>query len=140
MNKCILMGRLVRDIEIRYTAGENQLAISRFTVAVNRPKKKGEEKAVADFINCIAFGALAEMLEKYFAKGDPICVTGAWHTGSYENKEGATVYTNELAVMEVDFVPQKKTAEAPAEAKKKPAASRKKAVPAPEYDNELPWE
>ena len=139
MNKCILMGRLVRDIEIRYTAGENHLAISRFTVAVNRPKKKGEEKAVADFINCIAFGALAEMLEKYFVKGDPICVTGAWHTGSYENKEGATVYTNELAVAEVDFVPQKKT-DSPVAEKKKPTASRKKAAPAPEYDNELPWE
>lgn len=139
MNKCIIMGRLVRDIEIRYTAGENPLAISRFTIAVNRPKKKGEEKAVADFINCISFGALAEMLEKYFVKGDPICVTGAWHTGSYENKEGDTVYTNELAVNEVDFVPQKKT-EAPAEAKKKATASRKKTAPAPEYDNELPWE
>ena len=139
MNKCIIMGRLVRDIEIRYTAGENPLAISRFTIAVNRPKKKGEEKAVADFINCISFGALAEMLEKYFVKGDPICVTGAWHTGSYENKEGDTVYTNELAVNEVDFVPQKKT-EAPAEAKKKTTASRKKTAPAPEYDNELPWE
>lgn len=139
MNKCIIMGRLVRDIEIRYTAGENPLAISHFTIAVNRPKKKGEEKAVADFINCISFGALAEMLEKYFAKGDPICVTGAWHTGSYENKEGDTVYTNELAVNEVDFVPQKKM-EAPAELKKKPTASRKKPAPAPEYDNELPWE
>lgn len=139
MNKCIIMGRLVRDIEIRYTAGENPLAISRFTIAVNRPKKKGEEKAVADFINCIAFSALAEMLEKYFAKGDPICVTGAWHTGSYENKEGDTVYTNELSVSEVDFVPQKKT-EAPAELKKKATASRKKTAPAPEYDNELPWE
>lgn len=137
MNRCILVGRVARDVEIRVTPGDNPLSIGRFSVAVNRPKKKGEEKAQADFINCVAFGALAETIEKWFIKGDPIGVIGEWHTSSYENKEGETVYTNELYVKELDFVPQKKAKE---EAPKKKAAAGRRKAPEPEYDNELPWE
>ena len=92
MNKVILMGRLTRDPEVRYSQGENSLAIARFTLAVDRRfKKQGEQDA--DFISCVAFGKSAEHAEKYYRQGLKIAVTGRIQTGSYTNKEGQKVYT-----------------------------------------------
>ena len=97
MNKVILMGRLTRDPELRYTSGENSMAIARYTLAVNRTiKKQGEQSA--DFINCVAFSKAAEFAEKYFMQGMRALVSGRIQTGNYTNKEGQKVYTTEVIV------------------------------------------
>lgn len=106
MNKAILMGRLTRDPEIRYSQGENSLAIGRYTLAVDRKiKKQGEPEA--DFINCITFGKSAEFVEKYLKQGSKIIVTGRIQTGSYTNKEGQKVYTTDIVVEEHEFAESK---------------------------------
>ena len=106
MNKVILMGRLTRDPEVRYSAGENALAIARFTLAVDRRFRRDGE-ATADFINCVAFGRSAEFAEKYFRQGLKIAVTGRIQTGSYTNREGQKVYTTEVVVEEQEFAESK---------------------------------
>lgn len=111
MNKVILMGRLVRDPEIRYSNGENATAIARFTLAVNRRfKRDGEQNA--DFIGCISFGKNAEFAEKYLKKGIKLAVTGRIQTGSYTNRDGNKVYTTDVIVEEQEFAESKKTSEA----------------------------
>lgn len=102
MNVVILLGRLTKDPEVRYTQGDNSTAIARFTIAVDR-KVKQEGGQTADFIGCVAFGKTAEFIEKYFTKGRKIAVRGRIQTGSYKNKDGATVYTTDVAVEAVDF-------------------------------------
>ena len=87
MNKVILMGRLTRDPEVRYSAGENSMAIARYTIAVDRRFKRDGE-ATADFIGCVAFGRQAEFAEKYFRQGIKIAISGRIQTGSYVNKDG----------------------------------------------------
>ena len=106
MNKVILMGRLTRDPEERYSAGENALAIARYTLAVDRRFRRDGE-ASADFIPCIAFGRAAEFAEKYFRQGLKIAVTGRIQTGSYTNREGQKVYTTEVVVEDQEFVESK---------------------------------
>ena len=106
MNKVILMGRLTRDPEIRYSQGENSMAIARFTLAVDRRHKSGEE-STADFISCIAFRNTAEFAEKYLHKGTKIAVVGRIQTGSYTNKEGQKVYTTDVIVEECEFAESK---------------------------------
>lgn len=92
MNKIILMGRLTKDHEVRYSQGEKPMAIARYTLAVERKfKRDGEPNA--DFINCIAFGKNGEFAEKYLHKGIKILVEGRIQTGSYTNKDGVKVYT-----------------------------------------------
>ena len=91
MNKAILMGRLTRDPEVRYTQGENQLAIARFTLAVDRRFNRNGDENTADFIPCVSFGKTAEFAEKYFRKGTKVAVTGRIQTGSYTNKDGVKV-------------------------------------------------
>lgn len=103
MNKVILVGRMTRDEDIRYTEGENPMAIGRFTLAVDR-KIKREGDQTADFINCKAFGKTAEFISKYFSKGRRIGVTGRISTGSYINREGIKVYYTEILVDETEFV------------------------------------
>ena len=103
MNKVILLGRLTRDPEVRYSTGENASASARFSVAVNRKFKNAEGKYDADFINCVAFGKTAEFIEKYFAKGSMVAVVGRIQTGSYTNKDGVKVYTTDVVVEEVEF-------------------------------------
>lgn len=110
MNKVILAGRLTRDPEIRYSQGENAMAVARYDLAVNREYKK-DEGAAADFIHCIAFGKRAEFAEKYLRKGIKIIVEGRWQTGSYTNKEGAKVYTNDCVVERQEFCESKKQQE-----------------------------
>ena len=104
MNKCILIGRLTRDPETRYTAG--QMAVANFTLAVDRIKKT-EDKA-ADFIKCAAFGKLAENVQTFTHKGDMVGVEGAITTGSYTDTNGATVYTTEVIADRVEFLERKR--------------------------------
>ena len=106
MNKVILMGRLTRDPEVRYSAGENALAIARYTLAVDRRFRRDGE-ASADFINCVVFGRGAEFAEKYFHQGIRIVVSGRIQTGSYTNREGQKVYTTEVVVEEQEFAESK---------------------------------
>ena len=106
MNKVILMGRLTRDPEVRYSAGENSLAIARYTLAVDRRFKRDGE-ATADFISCVVFGKQAEFAEKYFRQGIRIVVSGRIQTGSYINRDGVKVYTTEVVVEEQEFAESK---------------------------------
>ncbi len=106
MNNCVILGRLVRDPDIRYTQGNNSMAVAKFTLAVDRRIKKDGE-ASADFINCVAFGKTAEVIEKHVYKGNKIAVAGHIQTGSYTNKEGQKVYTTDVIVDAMDFCESK---------------------------------
>ena len=111
MNKVILIGRLVRDLDVRYT--QDGMAIARYTLAVDRRFKKNNENGneqTADFISCVAFGKSAEFAEKYLHKGIKIAVTGRIQTGNYTNRDGQKVYTTDVVVEEQEFVESKKTA------------------------------
>ena len=109
MNKVILMGRLTRDPEVRYSQGERQMAIARYTLAVDRRGRantsNGEQ--TADFIQCVAFDRSAEFAEKYFHQGTKLVVTGRIQTGSYTNKDGQRVYTTDVVVENVEFAESK---------------------------------
>lgn len=102
MNKVILMGRLTRDAEIRYSQGENSMAIARFSLAVDRRFRKDGEQG-ADFINCIAFKKTAEFLERFGRKGTKFLIEGRIQTGSYTNKDGQKVYTTDVVVENAEF-------------------------------------
>ena len=106
MNKVILMGRLTRDPEIRYSQGERSTAVARYSLAVNRTFKRDGDPD-ADFINCVAFGRQAEFAEKYFHKGIRIVITGRIQTGSYTNKEGQRVYTTDIIADDQEFADSK---------------------------------
>lgn len=106
MNKVILMGRLTRDPEVRYTQGDNTMAIARYSLAVDRRFKRDGEPD-ADFINCVAFGKAGEFAEKYLKKGTKIAVVGRIQTGSYTNKDGQKVYTTDVVVEEQEFAENK---------------------------------
>lgn len=106
MNSVQLLGRLVRDPEVRYTQGENTTSVARFTVACNRKYKKNSEQE-ADFISCVAFGKTAEFIERYFNKGSSIALNGRIQTGSYTNKDGSKVYTTDVVVESLEFVGKK---------------------------------
>ena len=111
MNVVVLMGRLTRDPEVRYSAGENPLAIARYTLAVDRRfRREGEQSA--DFISCVAFGRQAEFAEKYFHQGIRITVSGRIQTGSYTNRDGAKVYTTEVVVENQEFAESKAASDA----------------------------
>lgn len=123
MNKVILMGRLVRDPEVRYSQSENPMAIARYTLAVDRKFKRGGEPN-ADFINCIAFGKNGEFAEKYLRKGIKILVDGRIQTGSYTNKDGIKVYTTDVVVESCEF------------AESKNASQSESPKPAPQTDSD----
>ena len=126
MNKVILMGRLTRDPEVRYSqGGENSLAIARYTLAVDRRFKRNGDDQTADFIGCVAFGRNAEFAEKYFRHGLKVVVTGRIQTGSYTNKDGVKVYTTEVIVEEQEF------AESRAEAEANRASFQRQSAPSP---------
>ena len=109
MNKVILMGRLTRDPDIRYSQGENSTAVARYTLAVDRRFRRdgGQD---ADFISCVAFGRTAEFAEKYFHQGIKIAITGRIQTGSYTDKDGRKVYTTDVVVEEQEFAESKNAA------------------------------
>ena len=107
MNKVILMGRLTRDPEVRYSQGEQATAIARYTVAVDRRFRRDGDSQTADFIGCVAFGRQAEFAEKYLRKGTKIALTGRIQTGSYTNRDGQKVYTTDVVVEEQEFAESK---------------------------------
>ena len=102
MNKVILVGRLTRDPEVRYSQGDHATAVARYTVAVDRRFKRDGEPT-ADFIPCVVFGRSAEFAEKYFRQGMRVSISGRIQTGSYTNKDGVKVYTTEVIVGEQEF-------------------------------------
>lgn len=123
MNKIILMGRLTKDPEVKYSQGNNPMAIARYTLAVDR-KFKRDGEASADFINCIAFGKNGEFAEKYLHKGIKILVEGRIQTGSYTNKDGVKVYTTDVVVESFEF------------AESKNASQSERPQPAPQTDSD----
>ena len=107
MNRVILMGRLTRDPELRYSQGESAMAIARYTLAVNRGHRREQGDNGADFINCVVFRKGAEFAEKYLHQGTKLLVTGRIRTGSYTNKDGQKVYTTDVIVDEQEFTEKK---------------------------------
>lgn len=110
MNKVILMGRLTRDPEVRYSAGDNSMAIARYTLAVERRFRREGNDQSADFIGCVAFGRSAEFAEKYLRQGTKLVVTGRIQTGSYTNRDGQKVYTTDVVVEDQEFAESKAAA------------------------------
>ena len=109
MNKTILMGRLTKNPDVRYTQGDNSTAIARYTLAVDRrfARREQQEAQTADFINIVAFGKAGEFAEKYLKKGTKIVVTGRIQTGSYTNKDGQKVYTTDVVAEDQEFCESK---------------------------------
>ena len=105
MNSVVLIGRLTKDVDLRYS--NNQTAVGRFTLAVDRHDKDKN----CDFISCIAFGKSAELLDKYVKKGNKVAISGRIQTGSYTNKEGRQVYTTDIVAERVEFIESKKQEE-----------------------------
>ena len=101
MNSVNLIGRLTKDVDLRYT--QSGLAVGRFSVAIDRPKKDGQDNGV-DFPNCVAYGKTAENLANYVHKGEMVGVTGCIRTGSYTGKDGRKVYTTDISVASVQFL------------------------------------
>ena len=130
MNKVILMGRLTRDPDIRYSQGVNPTAIARYTLAVDRRFRRNNDDQTADFISCVAFGRSAEFAEKYLHQGTKIAVTGRIQTGSYTNRDGQKVYTTDVIVEDQEFAESKAASQqssggsyqAPARQAERPAA------------------
>ena len=107
MNKVILMGRLTRDAEVRYSQGDASTAVARFSLAVDRRFKRDGDDQTADFINCVAFGRTGEFMERFGRKGTKFLVEGRIQTGSYTNKDGQKVYTTDVVVEQVEFAESK---------------------------------
>ncbi|WP_124067343.1 single-stranded DNA-binding protein [Clostridium sp. E02] len=109
MNKVILMGRLTRDPEVRYSQGERTMAIARYTLAVDRRGRRNQDgnEQTADFINCVAFDKSGEFAEKYFRQGMRVLISGRIQTGNYTNKEGIKVYTTDVIIEDQEFADSK---------------------------------
>ena len=107
MNRVILMGRLTRDPNITYSSGGDNMAIARFTLAVDRRDRQEGNQQTADFIGCVCFGRQAEFAEKYLRQGTKIAVTGRIQTGSYTNREGQKVYTTDVVLDDIEFAESK---------------------------------
>ena len=125
MNKVILMGRLTRDPDVRYSNGEQATAVARFTLAVDRRVARRDGEQTADFIGCVAFGRNAEVIEKYFRQGMRVTICGRIQTGSYTNRDGNKVYTTDVVVEEQEF------AESRAEAEANRASFQRQSAPSP---------
>ena len=110
MNKVILMGRLTREPDIRYSQGENAQAVARYTLAVDRRFRRQDGDQQADFIGCVAFGRQAEFAEKYLHQGTKIAISGRIQTGSYTKNDGTRVYTTDVVVEEQEFAESKNAA------------------------------
>lgn len=114
MNKVLILGTIVKDIELRYT--KSNVAIARFTVALRREVKNKEGKYDSDFINCVSYQKIAETISKYFKKGSRILIEGRIQTGTYENNKGEKVYTTDIAVEKVNFVDKKESVQSQTDA------------------------
>lgn len=108
MNRVVLMGRLARDPDVRYTQGQEQKCVARYTLAVDRRKARDSQGQQADFISCVAFGKAGEFVEKYCHKGTKLTVCGRIQTGSYTNRDGQKIYTTDVVVDEQEFAESKK--------------------------------
>lgn len=139
MNKVILMRRLTRDPEVRYSGGDNATAVARQSLAVDRRFKRDNEPS-ADFINCVGFGKTAEFAEKYFRKGMRICVVGRIQTGSYTNRDGQKVYTTDVVVEEQEFAESKGASENNGADRPQPTTDNNGFMNIPDgIDEELPF-
>lgn len=113
MNKVILMGRLTRDPEVRYSQGERSMAIVRYTLAVDRRGRRNDEgQTNTDFINCVAFDKAGEFAEKYFRQGMRVLISGRIQTGSYTNKDNQKVYTTDIVIEDQEFADSKAAGDA----------------------------
>lgn len=119
MNKVILMGRLTKEPEVRYSQGQNASAVAKFSLAVDR-RFKQEGQPSADFINCVAFGKQAEFAEKYLRQGTKIAIVGRIQTGSYTNRDGVKVYTTDVVVEEQEFAESKNASQGETNTQPKP--------------------
>ena len=137
MNKVILMGRLTRDPDIRWTQGQEQKCMARYTLAVDRRVKQGAEQT-ADFISIVTFGTQAEFIEKYVKKGTKLVISGHIQTGSYTNRDGVKVYTTDVITESVEFAESKKAAGAEQNSNAQTDADGFMNVP-DEIDDELPF-
>ena len=134
MNRVILMGRLTRDPDIRYSSGENGMQIARYTLAVDRRTRRQEGQPTADFISCVAFGRSAEFAERYLHKGIKIAITGRIQTGSYTNRDGNKVYTTDVIVEDQEFAESKNASDANSQA----YGGGYDRAPAPDYGASAP--
>ena len=107
------MGRLVKEPDVRYSQGNEPMAIARYTLAIDRKGRAADGEQSADFINCVAFGRNGEFAEKHLRKGTKIAVVGRIQTGSYTNKDGQKVYTTDVVVEEQEFAERKADGQAP---------------------------
>ena len=130
MNRVILLGRLTRDPDIRYSQNDSQLAIARFTIAVDRRfKRDGEQNA--DFISCVAFGKTAEFFQNYMKQGTKVCVEGRIQTGSYTRQDGQKVYTTDVVVENAEFAESKAASAGSAPVSQQAPAYQPQQAPAP---------
>ena len=111
MNKVVLMGRLTREPDVRYSQGENPMAVARYTLAVDRRFRRDGNDQSTDFISCVSFGKTAEFAERYFHQGTKIAISGRIQTGSYTNRDGQKVYTTDVVVEEQEFAESKNTSQ-----------------------------
>lgn len=150
MNKVVLVGRLTRDPEVRYSSGETPMAIARYSLAVDRRGRgsSAEGAPTADFINIVAFGKDGEFAEKYLRKGGKILVEGHIQTGSYTNKDGQKVYTTDVVVERHEFVDSKNSSgsgsgsapAANANMQAQPTSNpAEEFIPPQDFDEELPF-
>lgn len=145
MNKVILMGRLTRDPDVRYSQGEKSMAIARYTLAVDRRGRKDASGQTADFIPCVAFDRAGEFAEKYFRQGTKLVVTGRIQTGSYTNRDGQKVYTTEVIIEEQEFAESKSASASAPSGRPSPADAQVPTgdefvhVPDDVSDDELPF-
>lgn len=137
MNKVILMGRATRDAEVRYSQGENSVVTARMSLAVDRRFKR-EGGPDADFINCVAFGKVAEFLVKYGRKGTKFLVEGRIQTGNYTNKDGQKVYTTDVVIEQLEFAESAKKGDNSTASNDAPA--NEGFVSVESDDSGLPWE
>ena len=133
MNVVMLMGRLTREPEVRYGAGENSTAVCRYTLAVDRRFKR-EGQPDADFFDCVCFGKSAEFAEKYLHKGTKMVVQGRLENDNYTDRDGKMVYRNRIVVESQEFAESKKAAGENAAAASANAPAPKPAAAAPEVD------
>lgn len=130
MNVVVLMGRLVRDPEVRYSAGENAVAVARFRIAVDRRFKR-DGQPDADFFTCVAFGRTGEFVEKYFHQGSKIVIQGRIQNDNYQDNTGRTVYGQQIVAENVEFAESKAAAAQSQKSYRAPADPQTSAKPAP---------
>lgn len=138
MNLVIITNaRFTKEPDVRYTTGENTMAVARFTLAVDKNYKKSKDET-ANFINCVCFGKIAEVVEKHCTKGTKVNVTGEWTTGNYKNKDGNTVYTNDCNVSKLEFAESKSSQQS--QSNDRPQSSPDDFIKIPDgIEDELPF-